>query len=50
MDQQQQKNINQNKVHYNPVNTRRYLDVDPTFFERYGHHMDVKTALCAYWE
>ena len=25
------------------------MDVDPTFFERYGRQMDVKTTLCAYW-
>ena len=31
-----------------PINTRRYLrylDVDSTFFERYGRRMDVKTIL-----
>ena len=32
------------------ANTRRYLDVDLTTFERYGRQMDVKTTLCAYWE
>ena len=32
-----------------PVNTRPYLDVDSTFFERNGRHMDAKTMLCAYW-
>ena len=31
------------------VNTRRYLDVDLTFFECYGRQMDVKTTSCAYW-
>ena len=30
------------------VKTRRYMDVDSTFFERYGRQMDVKTKLCAY--
>ena len=34
----------------NPVNTRRYLDVDSTLFERYERQMDVKTTLCAYEE
>ena len=28
------------------VNANRYLDVDSTFFERYGRQMDVKTTLC----
>ena len=32
-----------------PVNTRRYLDVDSTFFERYGRQMDVKTTVCLLW-
>ena len=32
-----------------PVNTRRYLDVDSTSFERYGRQMDVKTMLCAFY-
>ena len=31
-----------------PSNTRRYLDVDSTFFERYGRQMSVKTTLRAY--
>ena len=35
---------------YFPVDTRRYLDVDLTSFERYGRQMDVKTSLCAYWK
>ena len=33
----------------NPVNTRRYLDVDSTSFERHGRRMNVKITLCAYW-
>ena len=33
---------------YYPANTRRYLDVVSTFFERNGRQMDVKTTLCAY--
>ena len=32
------------------VNTTRCMDVDLTFFERYGRQMDVKTTLRAYWE
>ena len=32
-----------------PVNTKHYLEVDSTFFERYGRQMDVKTTLCACW-
>ena len=28
-----------------PVNTRRYLDVDPTFFERYGRQNNVVCLL-----
>ena len=28
-----------------PVKTRRYLDVDSTFIERYGRQMDVKPTL-----
>ena len=28
-----------------PVDTRRYFDVDSTFFERYRRQMDVKTTL-----
>ena len=39
-----------NLINMNPDNTRRYLDVNPTSFERYGRQMDVKTTLCAYWE
>ena len=31
------------------VNTRRYLDVNSTFFERNGRQMSVKTTLCSYW-
>ena len=31
------------------INTRRYLDVDSTFFERHGRQVDGKTTLCAYW-
>ena len=31
----------------NPVNTRRYLDVNSTFYERHGRQMDVKIMLCA---
>ena len=30
-----------------PFNTRRYLDVDSTFFER---QMDVETTFCANWD
>ena len=33
-----------------PANTRRYLDVYSTFFERYGRLVDVKKTLCAYWD
>ena len=36
------------RAYYNPVNTRRYLDVDTTYFECYELQMDVKTTLCAY--
>ena len=32
------------------VSTRRYLDVDSTFFERHRRQMDVKTTLCACWD
>ena len=38
-----------NAALYFPVNTRRYLDVDSTSFERYGRQMDFKTTLCVYW-
>ena len=38
----------QMKVSNNSVKTRRYLDVDSTFFECYGRQMDVETTLCAY--
>ena len=27
--------------------SRRYLDVDSTFFQRHGRQMDVETTLCA---
>ena len=30
------------------ANTKHYLDVDSTFFERYGRQMDLKTTFCAY--
>ena len=32
-----------------PVNTRRYLDVVSTFYERYERQMDVKIMLYAHW-
>ena len=32
----------------NPVNTRRYFNIDSTSFERYGRQMNVKTTLCAH--
>ena len=35
---------------YNLINTRRYLDVNSTLFERYGRQIDVKTTSCAYCE
>ena len=32
------------------VNTRRYFNVDSTFFERlHGRQIDIGTAFCAYW-
>ena len=37
------------QVCINPVNAKRYLDVNLTSFERYGRQMDVKT-FCAYWK
>ena len=42
--------INQHSYEMNsiPANTRHYLDVESTCFERYGRWMDVKTTLCAY--
>ena len=30
------------------VNTRRLLDVDSTFFRRYGRQIDVKITLCVH--
>ena len=33
-----------------PVNTRHYLDIHSTFYERYGRQIDVKTTLSAYWD
>ena len=37
------------KVLLYPISTRRYLDIDSTFFGRYECQMDVKTTLCAHW-
>ena len=37
-------------MYKNPANTRRYLDVNSTSFERCRCQMDVKTTLCVYWE
>ena len=35
-------------LYMNPVNTRRFLDVNSTLFERPGRQMDIETTLCAY--
>ena len=47
---QLQKPINRDNITAISINTKRYFDVDSTFFESYGRQMDVKTTLCAYWD
>ena len=33
------------RMHVDPVNTRRYMDVDATYFERYGRQNNIVCLL-----